>query len=101
MRSERGVNRGWIGRETAEGAEGGGRGFAWEWWRWYCPSMKSAIDPELLKNPLFIELMEEGLAIQHQFSADPIYARTGKGYLKPTGVAELQKIKSAKRAKRG
>lgn len=64
-------------------------------------SMKTAIDPELRKNPLFIELMEEGLAIQHQFSAEPIYARTGKGYLKPTGVAELQKIKSAKRAKRG
>jgi hypothetical protein len=35
--------------------------------------------------------MEEGLAIQHEFSAEPVYARTGKGYLKPTGVAELEK----------
>jgi hypothetical protein len=63
--------------------------------------MKPAIDPELMRNPLFLQLMEEGLAIQHQFSAEPVYARTGKGSLKPTGVAELEKIKSAKRAKRG
>ncbi len=41
--------------------------------------MKPAIDPELLKNSLFIELMEEGLVIQHQFSAEPIDALTGKG----------------------
>jgi len=61
--------------------------------------MKPAIDPEMLKNPLFLELVEEGLAIQDQFSAEPIYARTGKGYLKPSGVEELAKIKKAKRAK--
>ncbi len=61
--------------------------------------MKPVINPEMLKNPLFVELMEEGLAIQHQFSAEPVYARTGKGYLKPSGVAELQKIKVAKRVK--
>jgi len=62
--------------------------------------MKPAVDPEMLKNPLFLELMEEGLAIQDQFSAEPVYARTGKGYLKPTGVEELAKIKKAKGAKR-
>lgn len=61
--------------------------------------MKPVVNPEMLKNPLFIELMEEGLAIQHQFSAEPVYARTGKGRLKPTGIEELQKIKIAKRAK--
>jgi hypothetical protein len=53
--------------------------------------VKPAIDPELMRNPLFLQLMEEGLAIQHEFSAEPVYARTGKGYLKPTGVAELEK----------
>ena len=63
--------------------------------------MKPVVDPKILENPLFIELMEEGLAIQEQFSAEPVYARTGKGYLKPTGVAELEKIKQAKRVKRG
>jgi hypothetical protein len=54
----------------------------------------------MLENPLFLELMEEGLAIQDQFVAEPVYARTGKGHLKPTGVAELEKIKRAKRIKR-
>ena len=43
--------------------------------------------------------MEEGLAIQDQFSAEPVYARTGKGYLKPTGVEELQQIKKARQGK--
>ncbi|MEX1110626.1 MAG: hypothetical protein WEB31_02375 [Chthoniobacterales bacterium] len=63
--------------------------------------MKSAVDPKLLKDPLFIELMEEGLAIQDQFSAEPVYARTGKGYLKPTGVEELQQMKKARQGKQG
>jgi hypothetical protein len=61
--------------------------------------VKSAVDPKLLKDPLFLELMEEGLAIQDQFSAEPVYARTGKGYLKPTGVEELQQIKKARQGK--
>jgi hypothetical protein len=51
------------------------------------------IDPKLLEDPLFKELMEEGLAMQDRFSAEPVYAKTGKGYLKPTGVEELQTIK--------
>jgi hypothetical protein len=61
--------------------------------------MKSAVDPEILNNPIFQRVLREGLAIQDQFSAEPVYARTGKGYLKPTGVAGLEKIKEAKRAK--
>jgi hypothetical protein len=55
--------------------------------------MKSAVDPEMLKNPVFQRVLREGLAIQDQFSAEPVYARTGKGYLKSRGVAELQEIK--------
>jgi hypothetical protein len=55
--------------------------------------MKSAVDPEMLKNPVFQRVLREGLAIQDQFSAEPIYAKTGKGYLKSRGVAELQEIK--------
>ena len=55
--------------------------------------MKSAVDPEMLKNPVFQRVLKEGLAIQDQFSAEPVYARTGKGYLKSRGVAELQEIK--------
>ncbi len=51
------------------------------------------VDPELLKNPLFRQLMSEGLAIQDRFSAEPVYARTGKGYLKSAGVEELKAVK--------
>ena len=31
----------------------------------------------------------DGLAIQHRFKAEPVYARTGVGYMAPTGVAEI------------
>lgn len=57
----------------------------------------SVIDPKLLEDPLFKELVAEGLRIQHRFSAEPIYARTGKGYLKSEGVEELQRIKAEKK----
>ena len=62
--------------------------------------MKPVVDPKILENPVFQRVLREGLAIQDQFSAEPVYARTGKGYLKSAGVAELEKIKEAKRAKR-
>jgi len=55
--------------------------------------MKPAINPDLLQNPVFQRVLREGLTIQDQFLAEPIYAKTGKGYLKSRGVAELQKIK--------
>lgn len=58
------------------------------------------IDPKLLNDPLFQELMAEGLAIQDRFSAEPVYAKTGKGYLKSAGVEELKKIKAEEKAKR-
>ena len=57
------------------------------------------IDPKLLEDPLFQELMEEGLAMQDRFSAKPVYAKTGKGFLKSAGVAELREIKAAEKAK--
>lgn len=62
--------------------------------------MEAKIDPKLLEDPLFRELMAEGLAIQDRFAAEPVYAKTGKGYLKSEGVAELKGIKdSLKQAK--
>ena len=63
--------------------------------------MKPDIDPKLLADPLFRELMEEGLAMQDRFSAEPVYARTGKGHLKSVGVADLQKAKAQSKRKRG
>jgi hypothetical protein len=55
------------------------------------------IDPKLLENPLFRELVAEGLRIQHRFVAEPVYAMTGKGHLKSEGVEGLQQIKDATR----
>lgn len=57
--------------------------------------MNQPIDPKLLNDPLFRELIAEGLAIQDRFAAEPVYARTGKGFLKSTGVKELKEIKAA------
>ena len=37
--------------------------------------------------------MRDGLKIQHRFSAAPVYAVTGRGFLKSEGVGTLQKIK--------
>lgn len=46
-------------------------------------------------DSLFLELMAEALAIQDRFSAEPVYAKTGKGYLKSVGVSEIQQAKDA------
>lgn len=48
------------------------------------------IDPKLLYSPLFQELIAEGLAMQDRFAAEPVYVKTGKGYLKSAGVEELK-----------
>jgi hypothetical protein len=55
-------------------------------------SIKSFAD-----DPLFQEVLAEGLAIQDRFSAAPVYARSGKGYLKSAGVAELAEIKRGRK----
>jgi|GEM_PF-1777732 len=34
------------------------------------------VDPKLLRDPLFQQLMAEGLAIRDRFSAEPIHAQT-------------------------
>lgn len=57
------------------------------------------IDPKLLEDPVFQRVMADALAIQHRFAAEPVYAKTGKGYLKSEGVEELQRIKSLNRPK--
>jgi hypothetical protein len=61
--------------------------------------MEPAIDPKLLADPLFQELMAEGLAMQDRFSAEPVYAKTGKGVLKSAGVSELSKLKEKEKAR--
>ena len=44
-------------------------------------------------DPWFLEVMAEALAIQQRFLPEHIYAKTGKGYLKSTGVSEIQAAK--------
>ena len=46
-------------------------------------------------DPFFQELMAEGLAMQHRFAAEPIFAKTGKGFLISEGVAELERLKAS------
>jgi hypothetical protein len=57
------------------------------------------IDPKLLENPIFQRVMAGALAIQHRFAAEPVFAKTGKGYLKSEGVEELQRIKAREQSK--
>jgi hypothetical protein len=45
------------------------------------------------ENPLAQAILREGLKIQDRFSAEPVYARTGKGYLKSVGVQEIAEAK--------
>ena len=60
------------------------------------PESVPPIDPKLLEDPVFKRVMEDALAIQHRFAAEPVYAKTGKGYLKSEGVEELQRLKKQK-----
>ena len=43
--------------------------------------------------------MKEALRIQDRFVAEPVFAKTGKGFLKSEGVSTLQKIKRNLRRK--
>lgn len=57
--------------------------------------MNQAIDPKLLNDPAFQRVLNDALAIQDRFAAEPIYAKTGKGFLRSAGVTELKEIKKA------
>ena len=61
--------------------------------------MKPEIDPKLMNDPVFQRGLADSLAIQDRFSAEPVFARTGKGSLKSEGVKALQQIKRARKSK--
>ena len=61
---------------------------------------KTNVADAFADNPLFLEVMAEALAIQDRFSAEPIYAKTGKGYLKSVGVEEIARIRESARKKK-
>jgi len=39
--------------------------------------------------------IKDALRIQDRFAAEPVLARTGKGYMKSEGVVTLQRIKAS------
>jgi len=47
----------------------------------------------------FRAAMRDALRIQDRFVPEPLFARTGRGFLKSEGVATLQKIKANLRRK--
>jgi hypothetical protein len=59
--------------------------------------VKPAIDSKLRNNPVFQRVLADALSMQDRFSAEPVYAKTGKGSLKSAGVDELKKIKAARK----
>ena len=48
----------------------------------------------MAENKFLKEAIKQGLRMQHRFLAEPVLARTGKGYMKSEGVATLQRIKA-------
>lgn len=46
------------------------------------------------ENKFLKEAIKQGLRMQHRFLAEPVLARTAKGYLKSDGVTTLQRIKA-------
>jgi hypothetical protein len=52
------------------------------------------------ENKFLKEAIKQGLRMQDRFIAEPVLARTGKGYMKSEGVVTLQRIKAGlKRSK--
>jgi hypothetical protein len=55
--------------------------------------MKPAIPEQFANDPLFLAVMKDALEIQDRFAAEPVYAKTGKGFLRSAGVEEIKKAK--------
>ncbi len=58
-------------------------------------AMDAKLAAKYANHPLVQALLRKVLAIQDRFSAEPIYAKTGKGLLKSAGVEEINGGKSA------
>jgi len=61
-------------------------------------SAKPQAENPFENNPLAQAILREGLLIQDRFAAAPIYAKTGKGYLKSAGVEEIARVKKEVKA---
>ena len=61
--------------------------------------MDEKLAAKYANDPLAQAILREGLLIQDRFSAEPVYAKTGKGRLKSAGVAEIKAAKARSRKK--
>ncbi|MFO1483739.1 MAG: hypothetical protein U1F71_10315 [Verrucomicrobiaceae bacterium] len=55
--------------------------------------MKLVIPEQFANDPLFLSVMKDALAIQDRFAAEPVYSKTGKGFLQSAGVEEIKQAK--------
>jgi hypothetical protein len=62
--------------------------------------MEKGLDPKLANDPVFLRVMRDALSIQDRFSAEPVYAKTGKGFLQSAGVKEIAIAKVARERSR-
>jgi len=62
-------------------------------------AMKSTSSSKPATDSFRSELLAVGLEMQDRFAAEPVYAKTGKGFLKSAGVEELRHIKASRPAK--
>ena len=56
-------------------------------------AMKPKVNVKPADDPVFQRVLADALAIQDRFAAEPVYAKTGKGFLKSAGVEELRAAK--------
>jgi hypothetical protein len=63
--------------------------------------MKVNEESSLAGDPVFERVLADALAIQDRFVAEPVYAKTGKGYLKSAGVQEIKAAKARKKRDSG
>ncbi len=61
--------------------------------------MDAELAAKYANHPLAQAILREGLLIQDRFSAEPVYAKTGKGRLKSAGVEEIKAAKQASKKK--
>ena len=57
--------------------------------------MDEALRAKYANHPLAQAILKDALAIQDRFAAEPVYARTGKGFLRSAGVEEIKQAKVA------
>ncbi len=57
--------------------------------------MDEALRAKYANHPLAQAVLKDALAIQHRFAAEPVYAKTGKDFLRSVGVEEIKRAKAA------